>query len=121
MLDTPGAKPALKKGLGLVAFQQFTGQPSVLYYANRIFEQVGIGFSGAVAVGVFKLVTTIASAAAVENYGRKPLLIAGTTLMTGCLAALAVTFAGIQPGADFSGPQQAVSAFQCVHHTPSRF
>ena len=44
-----------------VLFQQLSGQPSVLYYANRIFETAGLGFEAAVGVGVFKLVMTLVS------------------------------------------------------------
>jgi hypothetical protein len=34
-------RQALIIGVGLVLFQQLSGQPSVLYFANRIFEKVG--------------------------------------------------------------------------------
>lgn len=109
LLETPGAKPALISGVGLVLFQQVTGQPSVLYYANRIFDQAGLGFGAAVGVGVFKLVSTVGSAYSVERFGRKPLLIAGTSIMTACLAALSFIFSGIQPDAPFTSSQQVVS------------
>ena len=33
----------LTVGLSLMLFQQITGQPSVLYYAARIFEEAGFG------------------------------------------------------------------------------
>lgn len=33
----------LSVGLSLMLFQQITGQPSVLYYAARIFEKAGFG------------------------------------------------------------------------------
>jgi hypothetical protein len=70
--------------------QQFTGQPSVLYFANRIFEKAGLGYEAAVGVGVFKLAMTLVSAALVESPtgGRKSLLIAGSSAMTIALAGL---------------------------------
>lgn len=77
-------KRALLIGLGLVFFQQFSGQPSVLYFANRIFEQAGLGFEAAVTVGLFKLAMTSLSAYLVENpsFGRRSLLIYGNIGIT---------------------------------------
>lgn len=40
-------KQALTIGIGLVLFQQLSGQPSVLYFANRIFERAGLGYEAA--------------------------------------------------------------------------
>jgi hypothetical protein len=60
---------------------QLSGQPSVLYFANRIFEQAGMGFEAALVIGVFKLGMTFASAFLVENpnFGRRSLLLYGNT------------------------------------------
>lgn len=92
-------RKALTIGVGLVVFQQLSGQPSVLYYANNIFERAGLGFEAAVGVGVFKGVMTLVSVSLVENpkWGRRPLLLLGTAGMTGSLLALSLLFAG---GAD---------------------
>mmetsp|Transcript_9495 Transcript_9495/g.28665 ORF Transcript_9495/g.28665 Transcript_9495/m.28665 type:complete len:512 (+) Transcript_9495:243-1778(+) len=106
LLNTPGAKAALICGLGLVLFQQLTGQPSVLYFANRIFEDAGMGYSAAVALGIFKLVTTVGSAGVVERFGRRGLLIAGSATMTACLAALSAIFSQIPPDTAFTSVQQ---------------
>jgi hypothetical protein len=61
---------------------QITGQPSVLYYAARIFEAAG--FSGgqeaaeaSVLLGTFKLFMTLLAVATVDKWGRRPLLLAG--------------------------------------------
>ena len=50
-------------GLSLIFFQQITGQPSVLYYAGKMFEQAGLkmgqqsaGIAGL--LGAFKLLMT---------------------------------------------------------------
>ena len=82
---------ALIIGVGLVVLQQLSGQPSVLYYANRIFEDAGLGFEAALGVGVFKLVMTIISASLVENpnFGRKKLLLYGNAGVTASLTTLA--------------------------------
>lgn len=87
-------RQALIIGVGLVAFQQFSGQPSVLYFANRIFEKAGLGYEAALGVGVFKLVMTIISAGLVENpkFGRRSLLLYGNTGVTVSLGALSLLY-----------------------------
>ena len=50
-------------GMSLMLFQQITGQPSVLYYAARIFKDAGFGSDEeatrvSVYLGLFKLVCT---------------------------------------------------------------
>merc|ERR1719183_495256 len=99
LVETDANKKALTVGLGLVLFQQLSGQPSVLYYANRIFERAGLGFEAAVGVGLFKAVMTLVSVQLVDSprWGRRPLLLIGTGGMTVSLAVLAALFSG---GAD---------------------
>lgn len=53
----------LSVGLSLMLFQQITGQPSVLYYAGKIFEAAGFGEAKdatgiSVFLGFFKLLMT---------------------------------------------------------------
>jgi hypothetical protein len=43
LTKTAANRKALTVGIGLVLLQQLSGQPSVLYYANRIFERAGLG------------------------------------------------------------------------------
>ena len=92
IFGSPYNRQALVIGVGLVLFQQLSGQPSVLYFANRIFESAGMGFEAAVGVGVFKFVMTLVSAALVENpnWGRRSLLLLGNTILTASLVALSV-------------------------------
>jgi sugar porter (SP) family MFS transporter len=85
---------ALTAGLGVVLLQQFTGQPSVLYYAGSIFESAGVGAVASVAVGVFKLVATLGAVATVDKYGRRKLLFIGISLMVVALVGLAIAFQG---------------------------
>eukprot|EP00871_Galdieria_phlegrea_P005986 jgi/Galph1/875/GphlegSOOS_G5673.1 len=89
------AKKPLLIAIGLVTFQQVTGQPSVLYFANRIFEDAGFGFIAAVGLGIWKLLMTTFSAVIVDKLGRRPLLLSGTTLMTLSLFLLAWLFSGL--------------------------
>jgi MFS transporter, SP family, galactose:H+ symporter len=94
IFDSKYSRQALVIGVGLVVFQQFSGQPSVLYFANRIFEKAGLGYEAALGVGVFKLVMTIISAGLVENpkFGRRPLLLYGNIGVTASLAALSLLY-----------------------------
>jgi len=83
-------------------FQQITGQPSVLYYAGRIFQEAGFSSSGAatgvsVVLGVFKLVMTGIAVATVDSWGRRPLLLYGVSGIVGALLLLGSTQAGLVP------------------------
>lgn len=49
---------------------QVTGQPSVLYYADTIFEDVGLSSSSSVLVAAFKLVATLCAVLTVDKHGR---------------------------------------------------
>lgn len=105
LFATSGSRKALVIGVGLVLFQQFTGQPSVLYFANRIFADAGLGFEAAIAVGVFKLVMTLVSAQLVEDpkWGRRQLLLYGNAGVAATLAGLSILYATAGP----DGPNQA--------------
>ena len=87
---------ALTAGIGVVLLQQFTGQPSVLYYAGAIFDAAGVGAVASVAVGVFKLVATLGAVATVDKHGRRKLLFIGIGLMVAALLGLTVAFHGFE-------------------------
>ena len=91
-LTAPAVWPALVAGVGLVLLQQVTGQPSVLYYADSIFEDVGINRFASIGVSLFKLVATLFATFTVDNYGRKLLLYIGCSLMLVALIMLGVAF-----------------------------
>eukprot|EP01036_Dinobryon_divergens_P028026 gene28026-36908_t len=101
IFTSPYNRRALFIGLGLVLFQQLSGQPSVLYFANRIFEQAGLGFEAALFIGVFKLAMTFVSAYLVENpnFGRRTLLLYGNTGVTVSLLLLSFFYLGGDPSA----------------------
>eukprot|EP00605_Chrysophyceae_sp_TOSAG23-4_P000756 GSChrysophyteH1.ASY1.ANO1.845.1 assembled CDS len=80
-LLSESVRPAIIAGIGVVFLQQVTGQPSVLYYADTIFKQVGIGRYASVAVSIFKLVMTLVATITVDKYGRKILLFIGCGVM----------------------------------------
>ena len=80
-------------GFGLVFFQQFTGQPNIIYYAGDVFKQVGFctEWSSALAtvgLGFMKVLSTAVSLALVDRIGRRRALISGIGVMTGCVLVL---------------------------------
>jgi len=109
LLAQPRFRRPLAVGLGLMLFQQVTGQPSVLYYANQVLADAGVeGAAGAaVLVGAFKLLATGAAVGLVEGAGRRPLLLAGVSAMAASLAVLSGAQSGTLPGL---GPPAAVGA-----------
>jgi sugar porter (SP) family MFS transporter len=92
LFDKKYARP-LYLGLSVVLFQQFTGQPSVLYYATQTFEAAGWSVEDAanvsVILGVWKLFMTAIAVAKVDSLGRRPLLLGGVSVITASLLALA--------------------------------
>jgi MFS family permease len=91
-LTSPTVFPALVVGVGLVFFQQVTGQPSVLYYANTLFEDVGLSSSSSILLGIFKLIATLVTTFTVDRQGRKLLLYIGCSLMLCSLIGLGTAF-----------------------------
>ncbi|NXQ20370.1 GTR10 protein, partial [Peucedramus taeniatus] len=82
-------------GLGLVLFQQFTGQPNVLGYASKIFHSVGfqsnsLAILASVGLGAIKVVATLVAMALADKAGRRVLLMAGCVVM-----AISVTTIGL--------------------------
>uniref|UniRef100_A0A8C2WQV2 Solute carrier family 2, facilitated glucose transporter member 10 n=1 Tax=Cyclopterus lumpus TaxID=8103 RepID=A0A8C2WQV2_CYCLU len=80
-------------GLGLVLFQQFTGQPNVLLYASTIFHSVGFQSNASavlasVGLGFIKVVVTLTSMVFSDRVGRRPLLISGCSVMAVCLITI---------------------------------
>uniref|UniRef100_A0A1D1XF89 D-xylose-proton symporter-like 2 n=1 Tax=Anthurium amnicola TaxID=1678845 RepID=A0A1D1XF89_9ARAE len=73
---------ALIIGVGVVFFQQVTGQPSVLYYAATILKSAGFSAASdatrvSILLGLLKLVMTGIAVLAVDRLGRRPLLLGG--------------------------------------------
>ena len=95
-------------GLGLVFFQQFTGQPNIIYYANDVFRDVGFctEFSSTLAtvgLGLMKVLSTVISLALVDRIGRRKALFGGITVMLVSVLSLAV-FAFYQQGVRINRP-----------------
>ncbi|XP_071302682.1 solute carrier family 2, facilitated glucose transporter member 10 isoform X1 [Agelaius tricolor] len=83
-------------GLGLVLFQQFTGQPNVLGYASKIFHSVGFqsnssAILASVGLGAIKVVATLVAMALADRAGRRVLLMAGCVVMAVSVTTLGLT------------------------------
>ncbi len=72
-------------GIMMSVFQQVIGINAVLYYAPRMFENMGAStdaaFWQAVIVGVTNTVFTLIALVTVDRWGRKPLLVVGAIVM----------------------------------------
>ena len=83
-------------GILLAAFQQFIGINVVLYYAPKIFQNMGtkldISLLQTVLVGAVNLIFTVIAIFTVDRLGRKPLLISGGLIMAFAMAAIGFTF-----------------------------
>lgn len=81
-------------GCLLSFFQQACGINVALYYAPRIFEQMGSSGDAAmlqtIVMGVVNISFTLVAIFTVDRFGRKPLLIIGSIGMTIGMAALSV-------------------------------
>ena len=81
-------------GILLSFFQQAVGINVVLYYAPRIFENLGasgdVSMRQTVVMGVVSIIFTMVAIFTVDKFGRKPLLIIGSFGMMIGMAALSV-------------------------------
>ena len=85
-------------GIMMSVFQQAVGINAVLYYAPRIFQDMGMSnpMVQTVIMGVVNILFTLVAVFTVEKLGRKPLLIWGSLGMAVGALGVAVTFG--QPG-----------------------
>lgn len=81
-------------GIMLSVFQQAVGINAVLYYAPRIFGDMGMTnpMVNTVVMGVVNILFTLVAVFTVEKLGRKPLLIAGSIGMAIGALGVAMTF-----------------------------
>ncbi|ORX95957.1 sugar transporter [Basidiobolus meristosporus CBS 931.73] len=89
-------------GVSIQAFQQLTGINAIMYYAPSIFHSFGIDDSGARLLatainGVVNFVFTIPCVIFLDKLGRRPLLLAGSVVMSVAMGVLAVIFAVYTP------------------------
>jgi SP family xylose:H+ symportor-like MFS transporter len=80
----------------LAAFQQLVGVNAVLYYAPKIFQNMGtrldISLLQTIMVGTVNLIFTVIAIFSVDRFGRKPLLILGGLIMGFAMASIGFAF-----------------------------
>ena len=80
-------------GILLSVFQQFVGINVALYYAPRIFESMGAAKDASlwqtIVMGMVNVIFTVLAILTVDKWGRKPLLISGSTGMAVGMFAIA--------------------------------
>lgn len=111
-------------GLGLVLFQQFTGQPNILYYSSKIFLSLGFqsessAVLASVGLGVVKVAATLVAMAFVDKAGRRVLLMAGCMVMAVSVTTIGLTSCSIPLDMTKnckSGPNTSFSS----HHLPTK-
>ncbi len=79
-------------------FQQWTGINAVLYYAPKIFQDLGltgnkVSLLATGVVGIVMWVATMPAVAYVDKLGRKPILVVGAIGMASCHIIIAIIFA----------------------------
>ncbi len=81
-------------GIMLSVFQQAVGINAVLYFAPRIFADMGMGnpMLQTVIMGIVNILFTLVAVFTVEKLGRKPLLICGSIGMAVGAFGVAITF-----------------------------
>jgi SP family arabinose:H+ symporter-like MFS transporter len=95
-LLTPKIKPLLIIGITLAVFQQITGINTIMYYAPKIFANVGQSNDSAllqtILIGGTNLVFALVAMLLIDRFGRKVLIIAGSAGMTTMLAGLSMLY-----------------------------
>jgi len=92
----PKVKPLLYIGIMLAIFQQITGINTIMYYAPKIFANVGQSNNSAllqtILIGGTNLIFTLVAMALIDRFGRKMLIQIGSTGMMLMLAGLSVLY-----------------------------
>ena len=95
-LLAPKIKPLLFIGIILAIFQQITGINTIMYYAPKIFANVGQSNDSAllqtIAIGGTNLFFTLVAMALIDRYGRKFLILIGSAGMSLTLAGLSILY-----------------------------
>jgi MFS transporter, SP family, galactose:H+ symporter len=84
-LENPNFRRSVGLGVLLQVMQQFTGMNVVMYYAPRIFQDMGYATAAQMwftaAVGLTNVLATFIAIGLVDRWGRKPILYTGFTIM----------------------------------------
>lgn len=95
-LLSPKIKPLLITGVVLAVFQQITGINTIMYYAPKIFANIGLSNDTAlfqtIFIGGTNLVFTILAMYLIDRIGRKKLIVTGSAGMMLMLSGLSVLY-----------------------------
>jgi SP family galactose:H+ symporter-like MFS transporter len=80
-LTTPKTFTSLWIAIVLVLFQQCSGQPTILYFLNRMFETIGVSSASTIWVSLLMFMTTLVTPLLIDRLGRKMLLGVGCLVM----------------------------------------
>lgn len=134
LIKNPTLRRCMLVGCGIVLFQQFTGQPNVLYYGATIFKEAGFSTNkqatlAQMVLGIVKVIATIISLSQVDKMGRRKLLLWGTVVMVVALIVLASVTAAFPPFinasdvgeelADAEGRRMRRNLLSAQHHRQS--
>ena len=119
-LWSPAVRTSLLIAAGFTVLQQVTGINAILYYGPRIFALAGISSNkdaifSTLLVAITNMLATVIALVLVDRVGRKPLLYAGLSGMTVCLALLAYSFHA--PGAFGAAPGVVATVCLMVYIT----
>ena len=97
-LLTPRMRPALLLGIGMAFINQMVGVNALIYYTPTILggiygSQVALGIT--VLVGLVNMVVTFVALNRIDHWGRRPLIVGGTAVVTGALIVLALLFLAV--------------------------
>jgi MFS family permease len=102
-------------GSALMFFQQFTGMNSLIYYAPKIFQSVGlsgesISLLATGVVGIINFVFTFPTVFLLDVLGRKTILLVASVIMCLCMVIVAVITALCQ----HDWPSHTAEGWGCV-------
>jgi SP family sugar:H+ symporter-like MFS transporter len=93
---TGGIRPIVWLGIGLAAFQQFTGINIIFYYGAVLWQSAGFTESDSLLINVIhsslSIVACFIATFTIDKIGRKPMLLIGSIGMTICLGTMSIVF-----------------------------
>lgn len=109
-------KKVMVTGTVLIFFQAMTGINTVMLYSTKIFHFAGVTnpFFATAVVGFTNVGVTIISVRFVDSYGRRPLLIVGTTVMIVALGVLSWSLLYLSDNLAVQGTVAVISVLMFV-------
>ena len=109
-LWAPSYRQAMVASMGLIIFQQCSGQPSILSYATVLFQAAGWSGNASVVSAILMMAASMSTVLLVDRLGRKQMLGICCVVMMTALSALSTSFWGWDDdgGVDFGRRQKLV-------------